>query len=186
MFLVHDQQPEISGTRKRTYELGVSRRAFVVSAVSFASLGLIGCGRNQPQQPQTKLQITIFADSSINPNEDGTPSPVVVRVYSLKSDAAFNQADYFDLLDNDTDALGADLIEKQEVELKPGDQTVLDRPTTQEAEVIGVIAGFRDISAAQWRTTFELKSKRGNNLTVLISGLSVTVTGKKQRRLGLI
>lgn len=164
----------------------ITRRSLVASAGAVSLLGLVGCGRGQPQQPQTKLAINVFADSSINPNEDGTPSPVVVRVYTLKGDAAFNQADYFDLLDNDTDALGADLIAKQEIELKPGDQQVLDRPTTKEAEFIGVIVGFRDISAAQWRTTFELKSKRGNKLTVLISGLSVTVSGSAQRRFGVI
>lgn len=173
-----------AGAREPDEMARFNRRGLVIGAGAALIVG--GCGGRNKEQPKTKLNITVFADTSVNPNEEGTPSPVVVRVYELKGVGAFNQVDYFDLLDDDTSALGADLIAKQEIELKPGDQKELDRPTTKEAEYLGVIAGFRDISSAQWRTTYELKSKRRNKLTVLVSGLSVTVEGGRRRRFGLI
>ena len=171
-------------TRKPDEMARFNRRGLVLGAS--AALFVSGCGGRNREQPKTKLNITVFADTSVNPNEEGTPSPVVVRVYELKGVGAFNQVDYFDLLDDDASALGADLIAKQEIELKPGDQTELDRPTTREAEYLGVVAGFRDISSAQWRTTYELKSRRRNRVTILVSGLSVSVEGGRRRRFGLI
>ena len=55
----------------------------------------VGCGG------PPLLRGAINADPSVNPDRGGRPSPIVVRVYELKSVAAFNSADFFSLFDKE-------------------------------------------------------------------------------------
>ena len=62
------------------------------SAAITAALALAACGSSAPDP--TTVAMSIAATGSINPNSVSEPSPVVLRVYQLKSDAAFKAAEF--------------------------------------------------------------------------------------------
>lgn len=134
------------------------------------------CTVTPASEKTTSLAFTLDADDEINTNESDVPSPVVVRIYELKATSAFEQASFFELLDNDTAKLGPDLVAKREFELKPGEKKIFTRETPSATRHIGVIAGFRQISAAEWRATADLAEGRDNAFLVKINATTVALT----------
>ena len=115
------------------------------------ALCLSACGGGGPPKPTpTKASIVVAAD--VNPEPNGRASPIVVRLYQLKEEGAFNNASYFALYDKEQETLGASLISREEYELKPGETRTLDLKVPPEAHFLGVMAGYRDINNAKWRT----------------------------------
>jgi type VI secretion system protein VasD len=107
------------------------------------------CG-SAPPKPD-KAHMTVAATADVNPAADGRASPIVLRIYQLKDNAKFNNADFFTLFDTDQQALGGDLLNREEVELTPGEKRELDFLVSGEAKYLGVLAAYRDIRNAQWR-----------------------------------
>lgn len=122
----------------------------VIRAVALAaSLTLFACAAKPPKP--VIAQMTVTAGADVNPDATGRPSPVIVRVYQLKDDAAFSGADYFAIFDQEPATLGTSLVAREEFVLEPGTTRSLEYPMSQEASFVGVIAGFRDIRNAEWR-----------------------------------
>jgi type VI secretion system protein VasD len=96
-------------------------------------------------------RVTVAASPDSNPDATGRPSPVVVRVYQLKGDATFNEADFFALYDDEQKVLGADLITRAEYIIEPSEKRSIELSVSPEARFVGAIAAFRDIRTAQWR-----------------------------------
>lgn len=139
--------------------------------------GLAGCA-SAPKPIAVKASLE--AQKSVNPDLHGRPSPVVVRVYALKSLAAFNSADFFSLFDKDKEVLGADLIDREELQLMPGQQRDLQKVFPPETRHIAVIAAFRDLERSQWRATADIPPKQTKiTAQILLEGKKVSiVTGK--------
>ncbi|MES2356136.1 MAG: type VI secretion system lipoprotein TssJ [Pseudomonadota bacterium] len=139
--------------------------------------GLTGCA-TAPKPIAVKASLE--AQKSINPDLRGRPSPVVVRVYALKSLAAFNGADFFSLFDKDKEVLGADLIDREELQLLPGQQRALEKVFPPETRHIAVIAAFRDLERSQWRATADIPAKQTKiTAQILLDGKKVSIaTGK--------
>jgi type VI secretion system protein VasD len=96
--------------------------------------------------------MTVGASADANPDAGGRPSPVVVRVYQLKADTAFNGADFFQLFDDEQKVLGAELINRAEYVLAPSEQQKVELSVSPDARFVGAVAAFRDIRNTQWRT----------------------------------
>ncbi|MCP1835399.1 type VI secretion system protein VasD [Bradyrhizobium sp. USDA 4532] len=129
----------------------------------------------------TPIKFVIEADEFVNPNARGKPSPVVVRIYELRSTTTFTHAQFFELFDDDTKRLGPDLVAKREVELAPGDKMDFERDTPIETRNIGVIAGFRAGNDAQWRSTAEIKPDRDNRISVKLTAQAVSIEHEASR-----
>lgn len=65
----------------------------------------------------TDVKIKFLVSSDINPDDDGRPSPIYLRLYQLKSDIAFKKTGFIDLYESDNEKLGSELVSK--TELKP-------------------------------------------------------------------
>lgn len=100
---------------------------------------------------KVKAPMTIAASADANPDSSGRPSPIVVRVYQLKTDAAFTASEFFPLFDDEQKVLGAELISRDEFVLAPAEQRTIDVALSGETRYVGAIAAFRDIRNAQWR-----------------------------------
>jgi type VI secretion system protein VasD len=162
----------------------IGRRELGRGMLALAAATMAGCA--QDLTPRTvALRFLVEADVAINPNETGEPSPIVLRIYELKSITAFNQAQFFELLDNDTQKLGADLVAKREFELKPGDRQEYTRQTSLETRHIGVIGGFRVLESARWRVSTELNPDQGTNIVVTVTAQAVNVSTTQIRRFGV-
>lgn len=159
---------------------GQTRRFFISG---LAALPLADCASMAPKT--TPLKFFLSVDKGVNPDEQGNPYPIVIRIYELKQSSQFNQLSYFELTDADVTKLGADLVSKREVEMKPGDTQSFDRETPIETHYIGVIAGFRNIDNAQWRAVAEIKPEKGNQIVIKVTAYSVSIQNTPDKMLGL-
>jgi type VI secretion system protein VasD len=121
-------------------------------APSACSLFSTEAKREEPIQ----LAISAQAVTDLNPDLKSRPSPMVVRVYELKSDAVFNQADFFSLQNNDRAVLTEDLLARDEFIVRPGGRFAIRRQAHPQIGAVGVLAAFRDLPHATWRATFSL------------------------------
>ncbi len=126
----------------------------------------------------TKISSKIFASFEINPDENMRPSPLVIRIYELKSINAFNDANFFKLYDEEGATLGSDLLSREEFELSPGQGREFERKANEQSRYFAVVAAFRDIENVQWRASKALELNSNNKLIVRISQQSVTINNQ--------
>ena len=104
-----------------------------------------------PAETKVKASMVISASADVNPDDSGRPSPVVVRVYQLKTDGAFTKSEFIDLFENDEKVLGSEMISRDEYVLGPSERRAIDIAVAPEARFVGAVAAYRDIRNAQWR-----------------------------------
>ena len=155
----------------------MNRSAFALG-VSFVCFSLLAaCAKAPPPAPppsitiaappdaRVKAAMSLAAATDANPDATGRPSPVVVRVYQLRTDAAFASADFFPLFDDDQKVLGPEMITRDEFVLAPAEKRSIDVTLSGETRFVGAIAAFRDIRNAQWRVLVPAP-RSGLNVTV--------------------
>ena len=125
-------------------------------AVLLGACGSIGGSDAPPAKESAKLEISIKADTEVNQNTSGKGAPILLRVYELKSDIAFQDADFFALQHTDKAALGADLLAVDQFILRPGETRKIMRKTNPETAFIGIFAGYRDLPNSTWRVVHRL------------------------------
>ena len=148
----------------------------LLGLASLAYASLVGCGGPPPPPPPTVAALTMTAAADVNPDATGKSAPVAVRIYQLASTAAFEQADFFQLYNNDQAVLGADLLGRDEVTVTPGGTQQLVKDLKPGVTAIGVVAAFRDIQHANWRATAVPPANKTTAIAVTIQGLNVTVS----------
>ncbi len=148
----------------------------LLGVASLACAALSACGGAPPPPPPTVAAVTVTAAADANPDAGGNGAPVAVRVYQLASTAAFEQADFFQLYNNDQAVLGADLLGRDEVTITPGGTQQLVKDLKPGVTAIGVVAAFRDIQHANWRATAVPPANKTTAIAVTIQGLNVTVS----------
>jgi type VI secretion system protein VasD len=100
----------------------------------------------------TDFLLEFKVDSNINPDENGVSSPLIVRMYELKSDKAFEKADFIDLYEKDEQVLGADVLAKHELKrLTPGEDVSHKYVLAQEARFVGLYAEFSQFQDASYK-----------------------------------
>jgi type VI secretion system protein VasD len=126
----------------------------------------------------TKMDLSLEAAADLNPSPQGRPSPVVVRLYELRSTDPFGSADFFALYNDGTQTLGPSMLAHQELEVRPGQSLRIKRKLHPDTRVLGVMAAYRDLDHAHWREIHALKVGKNNKLRVDLGSLSVTITEK--------
>lgn len=134
--------------------------------------GLTGCfGGNSI----VKLNASVDAAKDVNPDPGGRPSPVVVRVYQLRSLDTFKSADFFAIYDSEVATLGQTLVRRDEFELQPGTKTDYIDNIDPSTKYIGVLAAFRDLDNARWRSFIKLPEENKIYLKIDLESLAVSV-----------
>lgn len=138
---------------------------------------LAGCGMLGGGGPkETTVVMTLAAGNQLNLNAHQRPSPVVVRVFDLKTTAGFDASNYEGLFDHDRETLAAELVARDEFVLKPGEAKKLDRKLAPETKAIGIAVAFRELERAAWRTTVTVKPNVQNKINVNVDGVTVIAT----------
>ncbi|WP_225768840.1 type VI secretion system lipoprotein TssJ [Inquilinus sp. Marseille-Q2685] len=119
--------------------------------------------------------ITVEAAANVNPDASGRPSPILVRIYQLKSGAALEQADYFKLTENPQAVLGDTLIGSEQMLLTPGNSRTLSVQLDPAARQIGVVAGFRDIDRARWRAVESIDPGDVDEVTIRVGASDISI-----------
>jgi type VI secretion system protein VasD len=116
---------------------------------------------------------TVQASAEVNPSASNRPSPLLVRIYELKSAAGFNSADFMSLYQRDQAQLAADMIAKEEFVLAPGETKTFAKTLAPDTRFIGVVAAYRDIEHAKWRSVVAVQPNQPQKLTVKAGALAV-------------
>ena len=134
------------------------RSISTVSAAACACL-LAACatGAPQPKEP-TRLDLTVSAAATVNPDDRGRAAPIVVRIYELRNDGAFKAADFFTLQDREKTVLADDVVKRDQLELRPGDHRTIVRKADPATTAIGVLASYRDLATSEWRAVYAMPS----------------------------
>ena len=144
-----------AGTSRLPYgRIGAGRHR-----LRFAAFGVVaallagGCAKPPPPPPPvvTKVELTLVAGPDANPDARGRASPLTVRVYTLKSGNAFSSADFFSLFDKDQATLGAEMAQREEMLLRPGESKTLNMSLPADIQAIGILAAYRDLERSRWR-----------------------------------
>jgi type VI secretion system protein VasD len=122
-----------------------------------AAFTLAGCAAKPPED--VKIKGSIEAVASVNPDSLGRPSPLQVKIFQLSAKDKFEAADYFALADASEATLGADLLGVQAMMLTPGEHRPYEGEFDPGTRFIGVIAGYREIHQAEWRSIIEMPEK---------------------------
>lgn len=158
--------------------LAASWRAGVRTGV-LASAGLLGgCGVFGSSPTSLVAEITV--DKGTNPNLEGQPSPVVVRLDLLRAKEAYNAAEFTPLYTQSKTVLAQDLVSSQEMELRPGDTRTVEIKDAKDATVLGILVAYRNIEPAKWRVTYDLALKDNSNVNVRV-GIGAVEAEKKRR-----
>jgi type VI secretion system protein VasD len=158
----------------RFFAPGFARSSLPVLGFS-AMLMLSAACKAPPPPPPTAVKISVAVLASANPDSSGRPSPVLVRVYELKSTAAFDSADFFTLYGKDQATLGTDLNAKSEFLLRPGENRSLEQTVQPGTKFIGVVAAYRDIERSRWRATAPVPPNRTTPLAVKVGAADVVI-----------
>jgi type VI secretion system protein VasD len=135
-----------------------------LEAVLLVSGLLTGCGSTPPPIASAiPYQVKLNADANINHDILGRPSPIVVRVFELRSGGAFESNDFFSLQDKPELVLGRELIGMEQVSLYPGEVKYVTGAGSPDARNIGILAEYRVLDAKRWRRLIGLPLSRQSN-----------------------
>jgi type VI secretion system protein VasD len=121
-----------------------------------ALLVLAGCSSLSPFSHVTKLNVKLTASDQLNPDLNGRPSPIVVRLFELKHPVAFENADFFSLYERARESLAPDLVASEELELRPGETVELKLSVQEGSRFVGILAAYRDLPETKWRYTVQV------------------------------
>lgn len=151
--------------------------AFRVSLILAVMLlaGVTACGGPK----MVMLRATMDVQPAVNPDARGRPSPVVVRVYALKSLAAFNSASFFSLYGKDKETLGAEFVDGDEIQLLPGQKREFQKEYPPETRYVAVFASFRDVEHSHWRDSIALDTQKSIKMQIRVENTSVSIVPAK-------
>ncbi|WP_254617415.1 type VI secretion system lipoprotein TssJ [Burkholderia metallica] len=185
--------------------LSAPARRSLMAAIVVGALATAGCGVGQAVKDSTvnaakwvfttqvkTMNVDLVARSSLNVNAAEQPLSTVVRFYQLKDAQTFGQLDYTRLQTDDLDALKADLLATRDVVLRPGASVSVSEPMDPDAEMVGVVAFFREpgggavwklvVPKKQWKKTDPVKIEVRNNTLILTDAKGQPVTRSAPRQ----
>ena len=142
-------------------------------------LSFTGCSKKKkpppPPLPPTAIDARLIAANDVNPDINLRPSPIVVRVYQLKSAGLFDLSDFDALYQNDKYILADDLVSKDEFHMKPGDQVEYKRKPADEARFLAIFGAYRNLNHAVWKKTFEIPENQTSSIQIQLNALSIDI-----------
>ncbi len=146
---------------------------FTCLALFTALLALTGCAALSPYSDMTKLDLTLNGSEQLNPDLNGRPSPIVLRLIELKHPVAFETADFFSLYQRPKEALSPDMVVLEELELRPGEQREMKLSVQPGSRYVGVLAAYRDLPESNWRVVIPLQEKERNSSVLTLDAQGI-------------
>jgi type VI secretion system protein VasD len=151
---------------------------FTLLALLATLLTLGGCSSLSPYSKMTKLDLTLSGSEKLNPDLNGRPSPIVLRLIELKHPVAFESADFFSLYQRPKEALAPDLVVLEELELRPGEQRELKLSVHKGSRYVGVLAAYRDLPESNWRVVIPLQQQARNSSVLKLDAQGIKAVDK--------
>lgn len=139
-----------------------------MSAVLITSSLLCGCGK-------PSIELAVASQANVNPDHTGRPSPVIVKIYEMRSDLAFSQSDFGPLFESPVQVLGADLLAADEQLLVPGEARRITYEPVEGTRFMGVVAGFRQVDRAAWKIVAPVDCEASNIVGIELRDVTVSL-----------
>ncbi|WP_307573241.1 type VI secretion system lipoprotein TssJ [Pseudomonas fluorescens] len=143
---------------------------------------LAGCTALSPFSTMTKLNLSLTASDRLNPDINGRPSPVVVRLFELRHPVAFENSDFFSLYARARETLAPDLVSSEELELRPGETVELRLGLSGNGHYVGILAAYRDLPHVRWRYTLPVVATQLTEANLILDQDGVANTLERQAR----
>ena len=131
---------------------------------------------NQVRAQPVPLTGTIAAAADLNPSPTQRPSPLVLRIYELRSDTAFNKADFIALYQAEQATIGADLVLKDEFVLAPGETRPYQRTLSIETRWLAVFGAYRNVERAVWRAIAPVPAGKSLQLQIRAASQALSIS----------
>ncbi len=154
------------------------RHPILILVLILFGITLTGCFSKKPLPP-SQIVAKILTSSHLNPNADGAPSPVILRLYELKSAGNFKNSDFFSLFDDESSVLAGDLLARDELRLNPNETRTINRELDPATRHIGILVAFRDLDKADWRTVIEITEHQLNAYTILLGQNDISISASQ-------
>lgn len=156
------------------------RRELAALGFLLPGLLLVGCAKPEKPPPPiiSRITLNLVAGADANPDARGRASPLTVRVYALKTSGAFESADFFTLFEKDQATLGAEMVQREEFLLRPGDSKKLELSLAPDVKSIGLMAAYRDLERARWREVRAIDVGKTVTLDVNFGARQIRVDAK--------
>lgn len=136
-----------------------------------------GCAKPIAAPPlPSALVVSLAVAADVNPDMHGRASPLVARLFELKTLDAFNGADFFALADHEKDTLGAELVAKEDLLLQPGEQRQFKRTLDPATRFVAVVASYRDIERSRWRASMPVALNQSTPVTLSARQRDIALT----------
>lgn len=123
----------------------------------------------------TDFTLRFIAENNVNPDDSNIPSPVIIRMYELKSTKLFENANFIDLYERDSEVLGKSMITKQSLKaLQPSAKHKSEFVLSKEAKYIGLYVEFLQYENAKYKVTIPVAQTN-----VISSEASVQLSGNR-------
>jgi type VI secretion system VasD/TssJ family lipoprotein len=127
-----------------------------VLAVAKPQAGPASASARAPATAGRTLTLSIQAERNLNADKLQVAASLAIRVYVLRDGQAFQRASFDSLYDNDEATLGASLLQRETLHLRPGEARELVLTLAPAARQVAVFAAYREVERAQWRTLLAL------------------------------
>lgn len=144
------------------------------------TIGLASCGlfkKKQPPPPPEPTRVVLEFETAgdINPNIEDRSSPLVLRIYQLKSYSVFNKADFFSLFDKEDQTLAGQLTGKEEIMLKPNEKRTVYFETQSDTRTIGIMGLFINSENTRWKASAGIRPNKTTVIRVQVNGTGLAV-----------
>ncbi|MCL6269347.1 type VI secretion system lipoprotein TssJ [Sansalvadorimonas sp. 2012CJ34-2] len=139
----------------------------------FAFLSLVvviwGCSTTREYLDfDTLAELEFQAARNVNLDDDGRPSPLVIRVFKLADSRQFEREDFLALYENAEERLGNDLLGAIQLkEIAPGENRLEAIELTPEVHYLGIIAEYARYGEAKTMLLVPIDAHYSNDFTVV-------------------
>ena len=151
------------------------RHPILTAILILLGITLAGCFAKKPPPPSL-MTAKFLTSSHLNPNADGEPSPIIVRLYELKSAGNFKNSEFFSLFDDESSVLANDLVARDELRFNPNETKIINRELDPATRYLGVLAAFRDLDKASWRAVVQITEHQLNAYTILLGRHDISIS----------
>lgn len=119
----------------------------------------------------TDLKLEISVAKDVNPDDNGRPSPVFLRVIELREAAGFRNATYLDLYQDAERELGGAYLGSNEIgPLYPDSGTVEELRLNSAAGAVGILGEFNRYADMENKAVFEFEPGNDAKVRLRIDG----------------
>lgn len=179
-FIVHHQRLVSNESKGVAFKMRFLLR-FILATTAISLFILTGCA-STPKPPIAQISINVQPNINSYSIDKSEPeaNPVVIRLYELTSNAAFNSNDFLSFFYDYKAALKDELLKSEEFKLIPNKKLKFNRSLHLNTQYVGVVAEFKNFEHSQWRAITAIPAKESApEIYILLEGNKVMIGAKE-------